>query len=906
MKLLFKSLAYLISILLAIIIALVIYLTQFLDANSYKPLIMEQAAQAGVPLELNGDLEISVYPWLGARIAGVRVLHPETRDPAQPFARIDEAGIKLKLMPLLTGAVEVDRILLDGLYADIEIDQQGRGNWEVFIPKADKSPEQAGNEGTGEPSADQPTASGNPLTLAVAGIDITNTQLNFTDHSQQVSARIEQLELHSDSITLKKNFPFSLKTRMTSRNPDLTATLDLNSQVYLDLSEQHYRLSDLKLNAQAQSPLIGPTPVKLSVSSALDARMDSQQISIQQLAVQVRDLVLQAEGSAPVSANLDLSLPEAALNLAQQRYQLPGLEMKLFAQTPAIGQQPFSLDLKTGVDANLQSGAVSVPELMLTLSKLSYQPDAEARPIQADLVLKSSAQLNLNSQRYTLPGLTINGQVSPGSEDGKSLPVKLMLSADADLSKQVAELKPSQLKLGDITITIQALARQLKDNPLVEGGIRIDEFVPAEFLQQLNIALPERADPETLQSFSLISRLQLKDNLARLHDLTLKADDSTLKGQAGMNLLSQALMADLALDQINLDRYLPPPAQTEETTGDTSEPKTDQPSSESGAPADTGAAKEPELIPVDLLKPLKAKARLTIDQLQVKQHPIRDVLLDVSAENGLVKLNAANLALYQGTVTNQATLDLNQQPIRMKISHRTKGVEIKPLLMTASEFDGFEGTTHLQADMTASTRYMSTIMASLNGNASFNVLKGAFNRINVPKELCYAAGGQVQVAEWSPNTDFTSMKGDIRFTNGIGNNENLTVAIPGVTITGFGLVNLPASEFTYNIGANITNANDKVCKVKSTLKAIRWPAECKGGYGTGLDFGCVFDVAAIGDTLKNIARQELQATLDKEEARLKAKLAEEQDELRQKLKAEQKRAEEKARKELERALQKLF
>lgn len=811
MKTLLKSLLYLVLTLVILVAAVLIYLTQFFDANSYKPLIMEQAEKAGVPLELNGDLDVSVYPWLGARIEGVKVLDPQQRDPEQPFARINEAGIKLKVMPLLSGSVEVDRIILDGLYADIVIDEQGRGNWEVFIPKNDSASQntpgsvpQGSDQEQTSPQLPSERTAGSPLALAVAGIDITNTRLNFTDRRQNLSAQIEQLELHSDSITLKQHFPLSLKAALVTRNPDLKTSLDLNSRLYLDLEQQDYRLNDLVLNLQAQTPLIGPSPVKLSLKTDVVADMQTRNIRISDLAFQLRELLLQAEGLPEASANLDLNAPGIALDLAQQQYQAEQLSLKLFARTPAMGPEPFTLELLT--------------------------------------------------------------------------------AGQADLGRQTAELKPSQLKLNDITVTLQAVVQQLLDNPSVEGAIRIDEFAPRALLRQLQISLPEMADPETLQRFSLVSRLQLKDQQARIHDLKVVADDSTLTGEAGMNLTSQAMFADLALDRINLDRYLPPEPAEPVESDKPAEPAPDSPVQE-----------ETDLIPVEALKPLQADVRMTVAQLQVKKHPVTDVLLDLDADKGLIKLNAANLALYQGQVQNTATLDLNQTPIRMSVSHKTRGLEIKPLLVTASEFDGFEGSTFLQADMTASTNRMSTLMASLNGQASFNILKGAFNRINIPKEICFAAGGEVQVAQWSPNTDFTSMKGDIRFTNGIGNNQNLTVAIPGITITGFGLVNLPDSEFTYNIGANITNANDKVCKVKSNLKAIRWPAECKGRYGNQLDFGCAFDVKAIGEAFKDIAKKEAQAALKKEEARLKAKLE-----------AEQKRVEEKARKELERALQKLF
>jgi len=190
-------------------------------------------------------------------------------------------------------------------------------------------------------------------------------------------------------------------------------------------------------------------------------------------------------------------------------------------------------------------------------------------------------------------------------------------------------------------------------------------------------------------------------------------------------------------------------------------------------------------------------------------------------------------------------------------------------------------------------------MANLNGMANFNILDGAFVGTNISKEICSVLGGDAQVATWSKNTDFTSISGDIQFTQGVGNNKNMTLAIPGIKMTGHGQVDLPKSTFDYNLGAQITNANEKVCRIKRNLRSIRWPVACKGSYGEPFDISCGLDAKAIGSSLGNIAEAEAKAAVDKEKARLKAKLKEEEDKLKEK-------AEEEAKKSLEKALKKLF
>lgn len=798
MRTLFKGLIYILLALVVVLGGLVIYLTQFFDANSYKPLIMEQADNAGVPLELNGDIEVTVFPWLGASIQGVKVLHPTTRDSQKPFAEVNEAGVKLKLLPLLSGNVEVDRVVLDGLYADIVIDAQGQGNWQAFIPASDSTPDTTTTAPKTESSA--PPA----LALAVAGIDITNTRLNFTDHSQNLSAQIKQLDLHSDSITLKKMFPVQIKTEIASSNPDLNAKLELDTQVYLDLEKQLYQLEQLQMVLQAQSPMIGSDPINLSLNTSVKANMQDQQINISQLVLELKDLALQqADGSS----------------------------------------------------------------------------------INANLTINSSADLNLRQQVYQLSKLTANGDVQTPFTGSKPLKLQLTTSANANLKTQEAQLGSTQISLDDIKISLQAAIEQLLSKPQVQGSLTIDPFSPKTWLQRLNIVLPEMADPSVLSSLSLQTNLTLNGDNASLQKLSLTADQSTLTGSAGINLATQAMFAQLDLDSINLDRYLPPePAEGEQVEQ---------------APTEPTPTEETDLIPVEVLKPLQAKAKITVADLTIKKHPISNILLDVDANKGLIKLKAANAKLYEGNIANSGILNLNKTPIQMQFKNKTQGIKLNPLLITAAEFDQMTGAAHFTADMKTQTNRLSSIMANLNGMANFNILDGAFVGTNISKEICSVLGGDAQVATWSKNTDFTSISGDIQFTQGVGNNKNMTLAIPGIKMTGHGQVDLPKSTFDYNLGAQITNANEKVCRIKRNLRSIRWPVACKGSYGEPFDISCGLDAKAIGSSLGNIAEAEAKAAVDKEKVRLKAKLKEEEDKLKEK-------AEEEAKKSLEKALKKLF
>ncbi|MBH0192033.1 MAG: AsmA family protein [Nitrospira sp.] len=98
-------------VVVVLIVGLVLSLPFLIDLNKYqdqyKPLI-EEALNRKIQLQ---DIRLTVWPRIGARVAGFAVLE----DPAfgaGPFASLSSLDVGVKLMPLLSGKVEVEEITL--------------------------------------------------------------------------------------------------------------------------------------------------------------------------------------------------------------------------------------------------------------------------------------------------------------------------------------------------------------------------------------------------------------------------------------------------------------------------------------------------------------------------------------------------------------------------------------------------------------------------------------------------------------------------------------------------------------------------------------------------------------------------------------------------------------------------
>ena len=99
------------SILVLFLVVAILSLPFIIDLNKYqdqyKPPI-EEALNRKVQLQ---DIRLTIWPRIGARVAGFAVLD----DPAfgsSPFASLTSLDVGVKLMPLLSGKVEVEEITL--------------------------------------------------------------------------------------------------------------------------------------------------------------------------------------------------------------------------------------------------------------------------------------------------------------------------------------------------------------------------------------------------------------------------------------------------------------------------------------------------------------------------------------------------------------------------------------------------------------------------------------------------------------------------------------------------------------------------------------------------------------------------------------------------------------------------
>lgn len=637
------------------------------------------------------------------------------------------------------------------------------------------------------------------------------------------------------------------------------------------------------------------SPLELNLAIA-DIWLDRAEVQIQdeidKLDVQLTDVSIRAKNVSLTQAfplelaaklslakpktNLDLNLSShIKLDLNAQHYGLDQLKIKLIAAYPEVLKTPATLTLEGKVDAQMASGEVKLP-LTLALSAPDWV-DASLPKIAATQ-LALDANLDLNKQLYLLNKLQLNTSLALDKKQ-KMLPLSLQVTGEADLEKQLATLN-QQLSLNEFQQTLNIKASELLEALKFSGVFNIEVSQLRKLLTDLGIELPAMADITTLGQ--LITNLGFEGNLNKLavNQIQLQLDETELKGQAEVNLQTLAVFLRLTGNALDADRYLPPPLTEKETAATKAQAATQGSTNQSTATnAQQQAANDEELLPVELLKELNLDIGFNLAKLKISGLKLEKINLGLTAKDGLIDVQRANLDLYQGTFRNQAQIDVRKAPAKLSLTTDLKNLNLRPLLDDLEkESLPLRGKLNFAGDFTTQGTRLSEWLAYSNGPGKLRMINGAVTGINLSKEVCVAAAtidGRTSNKQWSEDTEFTNLSADVKLVNGQLNNQDLKLGIPGFEVSGYGFYHLVAADFLYNLGIRFSeDADQHSCPVNSTLAKIRWPVECKGSLAEEKPkISCKADTQAVtrlvGQMAKEAAKQE--ANRIKEQAKEKAK-----------------------------------
>jgi AsmA protein len=743
-----------------IIVAGLVALPFIVDPNDYKDEISTQVEKVtGRNLTLQGDIELSVFPWIALELGPLSLSNAEGFK-ADSFAKVEQAEIRIKLMPLLKKQLEMDTVVLDGLVLNLETNKEGQTNWED-LTQADEVVEQEA-----KPSEDK--AGPALAAISIAGVKLSNANILWSDASQGVNYQLRNLNLTTDPLVPGEPTSLDMAFDLISAKPEVKAHVTLNSDVMVDMEKQQYALTGLNFTTIAQGKALPFSQADLALEGDINADMAKQLVTIS-------DMVLTAKANNE-QQSIDAKLTgQINSNLASQQTTIDGLNLTADITDPALPGEKAQLELSSNVTANLEQQTVTLSALRLKLEELLMEADIKANNI-------------------------------------------------------------------------------LGDNPGFAGNVHIQPFNLRQLANDMNIELPEMADNSTLENVELRAELEGSTSRVNAKQLDLTLDQSKLTGQfAVSNFSNPGFNFKLKLDQIDLDRYLPP---VEE--GD---------AKPAASPA-TAAAGGPSQLPLDTLRQINAKGSIDIDKMTASGLTSENIHITINAENGLVKLTPMRADLYQGQYNGNVSLDARGDKLKLAIDESVKGVQAEPLLKDMTGEAKITGTANASAKLNGSGATVEEIKQTLSGNGGFSFTDGALKGINIAEAIRKAKAalsGQKPAESDAPvQTDFSTLSGTFTANNGVIDNQDLALKSPLLRINGAGQASLPKETIDYNLKVAVVGTiSGQGGKELTELKGLTIPVKITGTFSNPKPS---VDLAGM---VKDKAKEELKG---KAEEKLKEKL----------------------------------
>jgi len=458
------------------LVALLAFVVTF-DANNYKPEIIEQVEKAtGRSFTIDGDINLSVFPWIGLKVEGV-ALGNEKGFSAEKFALIKQLDVKVNVLPLLKKEVQINTIRLHGLNVSLEVASNKANNWSS-LAKADDAagnvevePEEMAEESVGEPSAASPLQS-----LKVEGFEFIDATIRYDDRSSNTLATVSSLNLTTSAIQFDEQVEIEFGAHVESDQPKIDTQLNLTTNLVFNKDFTEFDLNDFVFTVLAKANEFIAQEEQIEIKSNINVSMDEQRVVLKN--IQISALGTSTLADITVSRFLETPLIQGGIEVepfnAREVAKRAGVELPAMAKADALshvalktkiklnGEKLQANDFSFKLDDSTMTGWLHV--LNLSKQQIRYDlafdhlnindymsPEAVAKSEEGTVVVNDSA--------------AVGAPVATGDEKIE-LPVEMMRKLDVQGDFRIAALTAKEYEVKQLLMSLKAQQGVIAIKPL--------------------------------------------------------------------------------------------------------------------------------------------------------------------------------------------------------------------------------------------------------------------------------------------------------------------------------------------------------------------------------------------------------------------------------------------------------
>ena len=633
-----KKLFWAIGVLLVVAGAAVLVGPGLIDWNQYKSDIQAQVLNAtGRDIRINGDISITVLP-APALIAEDVTLANIDGAQAKNMLQLKSLEVRVALAPLLGGQVKVERVKLVDPVIDLEVLPDGRRNWMFAtagstpgggytapVPQAPGS-DSGGGQTTAPKS--EPGTGGFAPPVALDNLSIENGTLIYRDALGGTFEKIEALNASFSAASLKG--PFESSGGLTARGLALNYNLNVGEIIHGRTVPFTIRLGT------------APGAMKMVMSGTLVGIGDTPRIK-GSVKGEAKSLAAFIQAAQPVSLPGPLGQAfsfNATVAAGAEGAEIKGIELRL-GNTQASGGINIKLGKTLSVAARLGAGRIDLDQWLgapdiPAATPASGQSSGAASGSPAPSNEKAVAAKAKGPPAFFIPKL-VHASLALTSE-AMTYRGGVVRNGILNVELTNGEVTVSQLSAqfpGGSDMAVFGFVTAVDGKPRFEGELESTVNDMRGVLRWLGRDINGVAS-DRLRKMTLATRIVAVPDQMQLTGLNLQFDSSRLTGGVTVALRRRlSFGANIALDSLNLDAYLPK-QKKKAATGKTVVKGGDK---ASGAPAKTDAKNQNAKAenPFEALKALSGMdANLTaqVKSLTYRGVAIKNAVFDGTLYNG--------------------------------------------------------------------------------------------------------------------------------------------------------------------------------------------------------------------------------------------------------------------------------
>ncbi|MDH3688639.1 MAG: AsmA family protein [Gammaproteobacteria bacterium] len=824
---LLKVILWVVGAIVVLVVGLAIALPLLVDPNEYKDEIARLVEnKTGRKLDIQGDLNLSIFPWLGVETGKVSLANP-TEFGNEPMVQLDEASVRLRLLPLLSRQVEAGTILIKGLQLNLISDASGQTNWDSLAQTT-----QTG-EGGEENTADKATEAG-VAALSLQGFDIRDSSIRYRDEAAGVEYQLSNLNAQTGTIVPGKDVPLEISGTIEGNTLEQPETFDVNASI--NLEDDSIRLKDLTLTTT------GLATINLKATEA------TYQTKAQNLAI--NDIQLDTEYG---ELKATLNAASATADLQQETAELSSFVLN--SQDGKIEGQMAATGIKSQPMATGEVTLSSVNVIGL-LNKLKVEHGLAPEMSVQNVSARGSFQVGKDQ---------VNASLADVSMDAKYKDLTGVLSAptlELDTGKQTFSAPQLGLDTPHGRIDASITGSNIVDAPQFSGSLKSSNLELKQLLQKIGTELDLEED-SMLSTATLETRFDVTKDSATLSELSAQVDDMKIRGSLSVKGFEKPVYQfDLDIDRLDLDD------------------SSDSPSENSGQTqgnSNQGNSRAVVLIPVALLRDLNAQGSISIGDLKAGGLKMSKVEVGLRSQDGQVNIDPIKSLLYDGESLGTIKVDAGSEVPALAYQQDFTAVSVLPLLSDAEISDKLSGNGTLGFNFNTKGAATDQITKNLNGTAKLAIRDGAIKGFNIQQMLINARQLYLKAKDREQEIDsseedetrFSEMTGSLSIKDGIAYNDDLSIKSPLFRITGKGSADIAKETIDYLMTVNVVESfQGQGGKELEELKGIPIPVRVDGVFA---DPKFRIDVAGL---IEAKAKEKIDQKIEEEKEEVKEKLKE--------------------------------